>query len=74
MVIGAIILFGIIALVDLRPLIQGKKKLDSIVLLIILVIGLTIAILWACDVKIPSPEEKLEEFLYKKFGSVYPVK
>jgi len=50
-----ILIFVIIAAIDVPPLIKNKQKRELIVFCVLFVFAFTIAILQSMDIKVPSP-------------------
>lgn len=73
-IFGVIIVYAIIALIDLLPLYKAKKPKEAVVLTLIFGGGFIFSIIWAAGVKIPSLGESIEQFFVDTFGTVYPKK
>lgn len=58
-----IIVFIIIAIVDLSPFSKKDKKKDFYITLMIMMIALALSSLYALDIKIPSPVVGLDNFI-----------
>jgi len=63
--------FALIALIDLLPLVQRRDKSTIVLFLILFILALTISILQALDVGVPSSMLSLGNF-YKELGLSYP--
>ncbi|NLY46392.1 MAG: hypothetical protein GX053_10480 [Tissierella sp.] len=58
-----IIVFIIIAIVDLSPFSKKDKRKDFYITLMIMMIALALSSLYALDIKIPSPVVGLDNFI-----------
>lgn len=61
-----ILAFTGIALVDIPGLIRKKQRSELAVVVLLLIVGFTLSLLQAIDIKIPNPNKGIE-FLIKLF-------
>lgn len=68
MFILVILIYSVLIIYDLRPLYKQKLWKDFWANLILGTLSFTIAILLSLNIKIPSPEKPIREFIVSIFG------